>query len=167
VGLWFGWGKLPAARAGPEGLPLKGEVTMRTLLTLSAVVSLGGQVAACSSTPTGTSAPPEPGVVTVAPSVAALARGSSLRLTAAVREADGTSGTPSGLTWRSSDPAIASVAAGGLVFGLRAGRVQIIAEAQGITGAASVTVVEPSGTPHCIEALIVGAGIPGKVPDCR
>ncbi len=141
---------------------------MRTLLTLSAVVSLSGLVAACSSTtPTGTSAPTDPGVVTIAPSVAALARGSSLRLTAAVNEADGTSRIPSGLTWRSSDPAIASVASGGLVLGVKAGRVQIIAEAQGIAGAASVTVIEPSGTPRCIEALIVGTGVPGKDPNCH
>jgi uncharacterized protein YjdB len=140
---------------------------MRTLLTFSTVVSLSGLVAACSSTPTGASAPADPGAVTVAPSVAALARGASLRLTAAVKEADGTSGIPSGLTWRSSDPAIASVASGGLVLGVTAGRVQIIAEAQGISGASSVTVVEPSGTPHCIEALMVGTGIPGKVPNCR
>jgi uncharacterized protein YjdB len=166
VGLWFGWGKLSAALAGPDGAPLRGEVTMRSLLTLSTVVSLSSLVAACSSTPTGSSAPADSGVVTVAPSVAALARGASLRLTAALKAADGTSGIPSDLTWRSSDPAIASVASGGLVLGVKAGRVQIIAEAQGITGAASVTVVEPSGTPHCIEALVVGTGVPAKVPNC-
>jgi alpha-amylase len=140
---------------------------MRTMLTLSTVVSLGSLLAACSSTPTGSSSPADPGVVTVAPSVAALARGASLRLTAAVKEADGTSGMPSDLTWRSSDPAIASVASGGLVLGIKAGHVQIIAEAQGITGAASVTVVESTGAPHCIEALVVGTGVPAKVPNCR
>jgi uncharacterized protein YjdB len=140
---------------------------MRTMLTLSTVVSLGSLLAACSSTPTGSSSPADPGVVTVAPSVAALARGASLRLTAAGKEADGTSGMPSDLTWRSSDPAIASVASGGLVLGIKAGHVQIIAEAQGITGAASVTVVESTGAPHCIEALVVGTGVPAKVPNCR
>jgi alpha-amylase len=140
---------------------------MRTMLTLSTVVSLGSLLAACSSTPTGSSSPADPGVVTVAPSVAALARGASLRLTAAVKEADGTSGMPSDLTWRSSDPAIASVASGGLVLGIKAGHVQIIAEAQGITGAASVTVVESTGAPHCIEALVMGTGVPAKVPNCR
>ena len=167
VGLRFGWGKLSAARAGPDGAPLGGEVTMRTLLTLSMVVSLSGLLEACSSTPTGSSGSADPGVVTVTPNVAALARGASLRLTAALKASDGTSGIPPDLTWRSSDPAIASVASGGMVLGVKAGRVQILAEANGITGAASVTVVEPSGSPHCIEAMIVGTGIPAKDPHCR
>lgn len=138
---------------------------MRTLLSRSTIVSLTGLLAACSSSPTESSVTTDPPVVTVAPSVAAVETGASLRLTAEWRRHDGTHLTPLDLHWRSSDPSIATVASGGVVQGVKAGRVKIVAESQGAEGTASVTVVEPGGL-HCLQALIVGPSAPPHGKQC-
>jgi uncharacterized protein YjdB len=136
---------------------------MRTLMSLSAGVSLTALLAACSSSPTDSTDAGGLGVVTVAPSVAALERGASLWLRAELEQTDGTRSTPSNLHWRSSDPSVATVASGGLVRGVQAGRVQIVAESEGTTGSASVTVLESGGTP-CIETMLAGTAVPPKEP---
>jgi uncharacterized protein YjdB len=128
---------------------------MRTLLSRSTIVSLIGLLAACSSSPTESPVTTDPPVVTVTPSVAALERGGSLRLTAEMRRPDGTYSTPADLHWGSSNPSIATVASGGMVQGVKAGRVKIVAEWQGTLGTANVTVVEPGGM-HCLQVPLGG-----------
>ena len=140
---------------------------MRTFPTRPAVVALTVLLAACSSSPpTGLEVPPT-GVVAIAPSVAAIEPGGSLRLAAAFENTDGTRWTPSDLTWRSTDPSIATVGAGGVVYGLKAGQVEIVAEWQGSTGSARVTVLDPGGKPGtCVAAMIVQASDHPEPNDC-
>jgi len=136
---------------------------MRTFTSLAALVPL---LAACQASPTDL----EPAVVVaVAPSVAALDLGASLRLTASVEGSAHQGGTPSDIVWETSNPAIATVETGGIVQALGVGQVQIVARWQGSAGVARVTVREPvEEVPPCVDALIEGAArVPQGALPCR
>lgn len=83
---------------------------------------------------------PDPGQVTVSPGSSVIAVGEAIQLTAVVV---GASIANPEITWRSADPAVASVDANGLVTGVAGGTAAIIAEAEGTEGAASIEVLQP------------------------
>ena len=118
---------------------------MRTLPLLTLVFAtiaagLGCQTGASLEPPSD----PDPiTTLTVLPSVTLLDGGKTLRLTAKVRQADGSLTSPADVAWSSADGTIASVDAGGIVYGWRAGRVQIVATWHDSRGSSLVTVLEP------------------------
>lgn len=141
---------------------------MRTLPLLTLVFATTAAGMGCQS---GASLEPPSDPVTsltVLPSSTSLDDGTSLRLTAKVREPDGSITSPADVVWSSADGDIASVDAAGMVSGLRAGRVQIVATWHGSRGSSVVTVLEtvrkkPNGNtpvPECLEKATAGAGIP-------
>lgn len=130
-------------------------------LVLAAAAVMGCQSDATSPLAVQPDGPP----LSVIPSYATLNGGAFLRLTASVRNADGSKSTPADVRWLSADGTIASVAADGTVQGLREGKVQIIATWHDSRGSSLVTVVGPVAKkpPACLEASVAGTGsaIPG------
>jgi hypothetical protein len=112
---------------------------MRTVTPLAALVAA---LAACSTSPTdeGSVLVTPPAVIAVAPRVAALELGSSLRLTATAPGLAALQGTPTDLVWRSSNTSIAIVGAGGLVQAIGVGAVRIVVSWRGYSGVSLVTV---------------------------
>jgi hypothetical protein len=95
-------------------------VPLLTLVLVTAAAGIGCQSGA------SLEAPDDPELtLTVLPTVTSVDGGKTLRLTAKVRQPDGSIISPSGIAWLSEDGAIASVDADGTVLGLRAGEVMI------------------------------------------
>ena len=87
--------------------------------------------------------------ISVTPSASSVNIGQSVQLTATA--------TPGSVSptyvWTSSNPSVATVTQSGLVSGVGVGSATITAGASGVSGAATVTVVDPSADP-----VLVGAG---------
>lgn len=81
--------------------------------------------------------------VTVSPAGATIAAGATLQLTATATDGGGHSLGGCSAVWWSSEPAVATVSAGGLVQAVSAGSVLISATVGGATGQTSVDVVTP------------------------
>ncbi len=118
-------------------------------MRLSPVVSallLSAPIWACDK---GTT-PPRPVVssIEVSPPTVAIAPGGTMQLTALARDQFGAAIPGPGVSWATSDTAVATVSASGLVSAVRGGTARITASAAGIDGFASVT---------------VGAGPPAKL----
>jgi serine/threonine protein kinase/alpha-tubulin suppressor-like RCC1 family protein/uncharacterized protein YjdB len=79
----------------------------------------------------------------VLPGVASVAQGDTLPLTAAPKDAQGNTLSGHDVTWRSSDPRVASVSAAGTVTALRLGSAEISAVVEGKRAAARLTVIPP------------------------
>jgi len=95
------------------------------------------------STVTVTAAPPPPPVVTtvtIAPTSASVAAGSTVALTATVKDAQGNVMTGQTIAWTSSNTAAATVNASGVVTGVAAGSATITATCAGKTGTSAITV---------------------------
>ena len=140
---------------------------MRTSSLLSFVVVTAAATLGCQSDATAPlTVEADPVGLTVVPSIATVDGGRFLRLTASLHFPDGSKATAPDVTWQSADGTIASVGPDGLVYGLKAGRVQIVATWHDSRGSSLVTVVDPtvkSGKPpHCIQPLEAGteSGIP-------
>jgi uncharacterized protein YjdB len=82
--------------------------------------------------------------LTVSPADGSVAPGGTVKLEAAVVDARGNPIAAPNVIWSTTDPSVATVDEGGLVTGLREGRVTIIAGSGGASSRASVT-VEPRG----------------------
>ena len=83
--------------------------------------------------------------VAVSPAVDTLvARGDTVRLTAAASDANGHPVAEAEFSWASADTAVATVNATGLVTGVAAGEVDIAATSSGVTGRAALVVVDPA-----------------------
>jgi hypothetical protein len=96
--------------------------------------------------------PPAPVVTTVAvtsPAPSVLIA-ETLQLAATVRDQNGAVMAGKTVTWNSSNPAVATVSASGLVLGLAAGSVTVTASVDGKSGSTSVSVVDP-GPPVTLE----------------
>ena len=78
--------------------------------------------------------------VTVSPAPATVAPGGSLQLTAVAKSASGTTLPGRAFTWSTSDPAVATVSASGLVTGVALGSATITATSEQRSGTADVTV---------------------------
>ena len=134
---------------------------MRTSSLLAFVVVSAAATLGCQSDATAPlTVEADPVGLTVVPSIATVDGGRFLRLTASLHLPDGSKATAPDVTWQSADGSIATVGTDGLVQGLRAGRVQIVATWHDSRGSSLVTVVDPtvkSGKPqHCIEPLEAG-----------
>lgn len=92
--------------------------------------------------------------VQVLPATASLAKGKSLSFKAIATLSDGsTSDLTSSVAWQSSNLNVATVTAGGLVYGLAAGEATITATFQGKVGDSVLTV-----SPATLQALAISAG---------
>ena len=89
--------------------------------------------------------PPPITSIDVRPSTVELEIGGSASLTAVGIAENGTEVTGLGVSWRSSNTAVATVNSSGTVSAVAAGTAQIIASAQGVEGSATVTVRGPAG----------------------
>ena len=78
--------------------------------------------------------------VTVTPASVALTIGQKQTLTATLRDVAGNTLTGRGLSWSTSDPAVATVGTDGEVIGVGSGTATITATSEGQTGTATVTV---------------------------
>jgi uncharacterized protein YjdB len=78
--------------------------------------------------------------VDVAPTSAALTPGGTVQLTATPKDARGNVLTGRTVTWRSSNPGVATVTSAGLVTGVAPGNASIIATSEGKEGTAAITV---------------------------
>lgn len=82
--------------------------------------------------------------VSLAPATASLPVGGTTSLTITVRDASNAVLTGRSVTWTSSNPAVATVSASGVVSGISAGGpVEITATSEGKSGTAQVTVTSP------------------------
>jgi uncharacterized protein YjdB len=85
------------------------------------------------------------GSVTVQPQNQSIVVGSNAPLSAIVRDVNGNVVTDRAVTWASSTPAVATVAAG-VVTGVNAGTATITATSEGKSGTSAITVVVPIAT---------------------
>ncbi len=79
--------------------------------------------------------------VVVTPEADTVIKGATRQLTAEPRDANDNSLTGRDVTWATSDPALATVDATGLVTGIRPGTVTITATSEGVDGTATITVI--------------------------
>jgi len=84
--------------------------------------------------------------VTVAPSTGSVTVGGTLQLAATLRDAAGNVLSGRSVSWSSSNTSRATVTSSGLVTGLSTGTVTITATSEGRSGAATLTVTQPSGS---------------------
>lgn len=111
---------------------------------VTAVAAGGVTITATLATISGTLAinvvPPVLEVITVAPATAVVLQGATLQLAASGRYSDNSNSDITNLvTWTSSDTAVATVSATGLVTGVGAGTTTITAALSGVTGTAAIT----------------------------
>src|SRR6266851_2879166 len=78
--------------------------------------------------------------VTVSPAAASLLVGATQQLSATPKDVNGVALTGRVVTWASSNTAVATVSASGLVTGVAAGSVTITATSEGINGTSAITV---------------------------
>jgi alpha-tubulin suppressor-like RCC1 family protein len=79
--------------------------------------------------------------ITVTPPTPTVALGGTAQLQATAKDADGAALTDRSMTWSSSDNAVATVSATGMVTGVAAGTSTITATSEGKSGTAAVTVL--------------------------
>jgi uncharacterized protein YjdB len=101
--------------------------------------------------------------VTVSPASASLTVGATTQLTATPKDANGTALSGRTVTWATSNAAVATVSASGLVTGVAAGSATITATSEGKSGTSAITVTNPpvasvTVTP-AIASLVVGATV--------
>ncbi len=133
----------------------------KRLTSVAMAVAAVGLVLSCTERPQLPVAPTQPSLarggpgvksITVTPSAATVAVGATVQLTAAASPPK----SASSFAWSSSNTAVATVSASGLVTGVAPGTAVIRAAAGGVTGSSTVTVTgspPPSGDP-----VLVGAG---------
>lgn len=132
------------------------------------LATIGAPLAVLAACQTGATSPLEvsgnPALLSVIPSVAAVNGGKVIKLTARVRNDDGSYSEPSDVAWSSRDGTIATVDRRGLVQGLRAGRTQILATWHESHGSSVVDVIDPVAKKQplpCAASLATGAAKPG------
>ena len=138
---------------------------------LVTAVTIGGPVTIIASSEgqdgsaTVTVIPPPVATVTVSPQSHALTPLSSVQLTATTRDASGAILTGRGVTWTSSNNAVATVSGTGLVSAVSVGGpVTITAMSEGQTGSASVTVVAPTVTTVSVSPSVTSVSSGGSTP---
>jgi hypothetical protein len=94
-----------------------------------------------------TAPPPTPVVttVTVSPSSASIAVGATAALQATVKDQNGNTMTGQTINWTTSNSAVGTVNASGVVTGVSGGQATITATSSGKSGTANITVTTPSG----------------------
>ena len=107
----------------------------------------------------------EPAVLTIEPGNATLQGGSSVKLTATIKDQNGQTTFPVGVSWLSSNQAVAAVQTGGFVQGLRAGRTDIVATWRNARGIARVTVTDRPGKPDAPTCPMLTSGERELIPE--
>jgi uncharacterized protein YjdB len=112
------------------------------LVAFRGTLNVDAVFGALSNVASGTTAAASVAVATVSvtPAPASVVVGQTVQLTATPRDASGNALTGHVVTWSSSNAAVATVSASGLVTGITAGSVTITATSEGKSGTASVTV---------------------------
>ncbi|MEW5931484.1 MAG: Ig-like domain-containing protein, partial [Gemmatimonadota bacterium] len=137
AGAAFTWTSSNAAAATVNGSGLvSGVAAGVSYVTASA----GGK----SAVATVTVSAPAVATVTVSPGSASIATGGTVDLSAVARDGAGRILTGRAVTWASSNPAVATVSATGLVTGMSGGAATITATSEGKSGTAAVTVSAPA-----------------------
>jgi len=125
---------------------------MRGRLVIHGVTGAGlALLVACSTSPTGLAEAGKRYVLILAPSSTTIQGATTVRLTASVIDLDGKTIHPEALAWSSSNPAIASVAPGGMVSGIGEGTAQISATWREAQGTSLVSVVSTQPHPKCLK----------------
>jgi trimeric autotransporter adhesin len=102
--------------------------------------------------------------LSVVPATLSMVLGSSRQLQAIATLSDGTTQDMTGtVAWSSTDPNIASVSSGGLVSAAQVGGTTILAQSNGLTGSAQITVVPLVAVSYFSRVNSVNAGIDGTV----
>ena len=119
-----------------------------------AAVVVGAAVVSCGEGPTEPAVPPPPppgpATVTITPSTVELtAPGDTVRVSAAARDARGRTVEDAAIAWSSSDPAVATVDATGLVTAAGRGAATVSATAGTATAAAAVSVRQSARAVVC------------------
>ena len=162
------WGTAASVTAGTCATPVSGSATSGTLtctvlglnpsttydfrlasfrgtLNQNAVFSNNLSNIATVTTPAAP-ATPTPTALTVAPATATVAIGATQTLAATVKDQNGAVMTGQAVTWSSSNTAVATVNASGVVTGVTAGSATITATSSSKTGTTSITVPAPTVT---------------------
>jgi len=93
--------------------------------------------------------------VSVSPASASVAVGQTVQLTATPKDAGGNPLSGRVVTWASSNTAVATVNASGLVSGVAAGTATIMATSEGVSGSGAVTVTTVVTNPGTVTDLAV------------
>lgn len=109
---------------------------------LAAMAAGCGDDVVTDNEPDGTPTTSQVATVTVAPETSVLSVGDTLRLIATPRAAGGATLAGRVVAWSSETQAIATVSASGVVTGVAAGSVRIIATSESRTGSSTITVVQ-------------------------
>ena len=100
----------------------------------------------------------------VVPATLSMVLGSSRQLQAIATLSDGTTQDMTGtVAWSSTDPNIATVSSGGLASAAQVGSTTILAQSNGLTGSAQITVVPLVAVSYFSRVNSVNAGIDGTV----
>jgi hypothetical protein len=123
---------------------------MRTHSSIPILLSLAFASTACDSSPVGVADSGDAGPLVVAPSAAIIRAGGTLQLNLSARGADGQTMHPTGATWTSSNPSVATVGANGIVTARTVGTSVISASWNDVQSHSTVTVVgEQASTLDC------------------
>lgn len=134
------------------------EAVMKRRLMLAGPLLLA--LTACGGGTSPSPAPPPPpppappaavATVTVEPGSASLLPGATVQLAATPKDAGGAALSGRTVTWTSSDPAVATVSAAGVVTGATPGTATVTATSEGKTGTAAVTIVDPARMPSFVK----------------
>ena len=126
-------------------LPLRACLPVRLRLSTVALLSVPFSLVSCGDGgSTGPKVEPVASVV-VSPEKETIETGQTLQLTATARNAAGSVLNGRGITWASSDDAVATVSGTGLVTGVEAGSPTITATCEGKSGTADITVTPDLG----------------------
>jgi trimeric autotransporter adhesin len=120
----------------------------------AAVITASSEGINGSATITVTTPPPAPvATVVVMPGSVSINVGGTAPLTATTKDAQGTTLTGRTVTWASSDQAVATVSAAGVVTSVSVGAAVITATSEGVNGSATVTVTTPPPVPVATVAI--------------
>ncbi|MFL5494258.1 MAG: Ig-like domain-containing protein [Gemmatimonadales bacterium] len=123
---------------------------MRTYSSIPILLSLVWASTACDTSPVGIADSGDAAPLVVAPSAAIIRAGGTLQLNLSARDADGQATHPTGATWTSSNPSVATVGSDGIVTGRTPGTSLISAQWNGVQSLSTVTVIaEQPGTLEC------------------
>ncbi len=120
----------------------------------AALIALG-----CGGGDGGPSGPPKIATITVTSPASQLEVGSNIQMTARAVDSKGTTLTGRVIAWQSSSPTTATVDATGVVHGVAPGPVTITASAEGVSGTAQVTVIQPP-----VVAVVISPRTPSVKP---
>jgi uncharacterized protein YjdB len=148
-----------SSNAAAATVSATGLVTGVSAGTVTITAMSEGKTGTASITVTAPPPPPPPAVasVSVTPATASVVAGQTVQLTATPQDASGNALTGRVVTWASSNTAVATVNASGLVTGVSAGSATITATSEGKSGTATVTVTATVTNPGAVTNLAVAS----------